>query len=151
MRREFGQAQVGFLLTGLDGGGAERNMLRLAAAFIARGHQADLMIPRLAGDYRAAVPSGMRVYRARIPGTDRELLRAVQRSGADVKVMTVNPFRVVWNWLALGRKASTYPFEGVTASMRMQLWSRGTFARRGLMCWCRRCRVPTPPRSAPPS
>ena len=101
--------QVGFLLTGLDGGGAERNILRLAAAFIARGHQADLMIPRLAGDYRAAVPSGMRVYRARIPGTDRELLRAVQRSGADVKVMTVNPFRVVWNWLALGRKGLHLP------------------------------------------
>ena len=60
---------IGFLLTGLDGGGAERTTLNLAAAFIERGHRADLVIPRLAGDYRTAVPDGMRVWRARIPGT----------------------------------------------------------------------------------
>ena len=55
---------VGFLRTGRNGGGAERVML--AAAPIARGHRADLVIPKLVGDYRAAVPSGMRVRRVRI-------------------------------------------------------------------------------------
>ena len=95
---------VGFLLTGVNGGGAERNILRLAAALIARGHRADLVIPRLAGDYRAAIPGGMRVWRARMPGTGRKLLRAVQRSGADVEAMTVNPFGVARSWLMLGRK-----------------------------------------------
>ena len=100
---------VGFLLTGLDGGGAERTTLNLAAAFIARGHRADLVIPRLAGDYRAAVPDGMRVWRARIPGTDRKLLRAIQRSGVQVEAMTVNPIGVARSWLVLGRKDLDLP------------------------------------------
>ena len=100
---------VGFLLAGLDGGGAERTMLNLAAALIARGHRADLVIPRLAGDYRAAIPGGMRVWRARIPGTDREILRAVERSGIQVEAMTVNPIGVARSWLVLGRKGFHLP------------------------------------------
>ena len=104
-----GKFHIGFLLTGLDGGGAERTTLNLASALIERGHRADLVIPRLAGDYRTAVPDGMRVWRARIPGTDRKLLRAVQRSGADVETMTVNPFGVARSWLALGRKGLDLP------------------------------------------
>ena len=100
---------IGFLLTGLDGGGAERTTLNLAAALIERGHRADLVIPRLAGDYRAAVPGGIRVWRARIPGTDRNLLRAMQRSGVRVEAMTVNPFGVARSWLVLGRKGLHLP------------------------------------------
>ena len=104
-----GGLHVGFLLTGLHGGGAERVMLSLAAALIARGHRADLVIPRFAGDYRAAVPGGMRVYRARIPGTDRKLLRAVQRAGVQVEATTVNPVGVARSWLVLGRKGLDLP------------------------------------------
>ena len=100
---------VGFLLTGLDGGGAERTTLNLAAALIERGHRADLVIPRLAGDYRTAVPDGMRVWRTRIPGTDRKLLRAIQRSGVQVEAMTVNPIGVARSWLVLGRKDLDLP------------------------------------------
>ena len=103
------QLHIGFLLTGLDGGGAERTTLNLAAALIERGHRADLVIPRLAGDYRAAIPGGIRVWRARIPGTDRNLLRAMQRSGVHVEAMTVNPFGVARSWLALGRKGLHLP------------------------------------------
>ena len=76
---------VGFLLTGLHGGGVERAVLNLAAALIARGHRADLVTPRLAGDYRAAILDGTRVYRERIPGADSKLLRTVQRSGVQVE------------------------------------------------------------------
>ena len=100
---------VGFLLSGLNGGGAERVILNLAAALIARGHRADLVIPRLAGDYRAAVPDGMRVWRARIPGTDRKLLRAMQRSGVQVEAMTVNPIGAARTWLVLGRNGLDLP------------------------------------------
>ena len=100
---------VGFLLTGVNGGGAERNILRLAASLIARGHRADLVIPRLAGDYRNAIPSGMCVYRARISGTDRKFLRTVERSGVRVEAMTVNPFGVARSWLALDRKGLHLP------------------------------------------
>ena len=100
---------IGFLLSSLSGGGAERVILNLAQSLIARGHRADLVIPRLAGDYRAAIPLGMRVWRARIPGTDRKFLRAVQRAGVQVEAMTVNPFGVVRSWLVLGRKGLHLP------------------------------------------
>ena len=100
---------VGFLLTSLNGGGAEHSTLRLAGALIERGHRADLVVPRFAGDYRAAVPGGMRVRRARLPGTDRKLLRAVQRSGVEVEAVTVNLLGVARAWLALARKGLDLP------------------------------------------
>ena len=100
---------VGFLPNSLHGGGAERAMLNLAAALIARGHRADLVIPRLAGDYRAAIPGGIRVWRARLPGTDRQFLRAVRRSGVQVEAMTVNPFGAARTWLVLRRKYPAIP------------------------------------------
>ncbi len=100
---------VGFLLTSLNGGGAERVMFNLARSLIDRGHRADLVIPRFAGDYRAAVPGGMRVHRARIPGTDRKLLQEVQRSGVEVEAMTVNPAGAARAWLALNRKGLDLP------------------------------------------
>ena len=100
---------VGFLPNSLDGGGAERGILNLAAALAARGHRADLVIPRFKGDYRAAITGGMRVWRVRIPGTDRKLLRAVQRSGVRVEAMTVNPIGAARTWLILRRKYPGYP------------------------------------------
>ena len=116
---------VGFLLTGLNGGGAERFTLNLAQALIARGHRADLVIPRLAGDYLAAIPGGMRVWRARIPGTDRKFLRAVQRSGVQVEAMTVNPFGAVRTWLVLSRK---YP--GILVRRRHRVYAYATMIAR---------------------
>ena len=116
---------VGFLLTGLNGGGAERNILRLAQALIERGHSADLVIPRLAGDYRAAIPCGMRVRRARIPGTDRELLRAAQRRGVEVEAMTINPIAIARTWLALGRKGLD-----LTARRRLRVHAYATMIAR---------------------
>ena len=100
---------VGFLLTSLAGGGAERAILNLAAALMARGHRADLVIPRLAGDYRAAIPAGMRVWRARTPGTDRKFLRAVRRAGVQVEAIAVNPIGVARDWLILRRKYPGIP------------------------------------------
>ncbi len=100
---------IGFMLTSLNGGGAERNILHLARSLIACGHRADLVIPRFAGDYRAAIPGGMHVRRARIPGTDRKLLREVRRSGIEVEAMTVNPIGVARSWLVLGRRYPRIP------------------------------------------
>ncbi len=104
-----GKLHVGFMLTSLNAGGAERNILRLARSLIERGHRADLVIPKFAGDYRAAVPSGMRVYRARLPGTDRKLLREVQQAGVEVEATTVNPIGVARTWLALAGKDFNLP------------------------------------------
>ena len=104
-----GKLHVGFMLTSLAGGGAERVMLNLARSLIERGYRADLVIPRFAGDYRAAIPSGMRVHRAQIPGTDRKLLRAVQRAGVEVEAMTVSPIGIARAWLVLARKHPGIP------------------------------------------
>ncbi len=92
------------MLTNLAGGGAERNTLGLARVLIARGHRADLVIPCLAGDYRAAIPRGARLYRGRFPHTDRTFLREVRRAGIEVEAMTVNPVGVARAWLALAWK-----------------------------------------------
>ena len=95
---------LGFVLPSLSGGGAERVTLSLAQSLIERGHRADLVIPCLAGDYRAAIPRGLRLYRGRLPHTDRTFLREVRRSGAAVTALGVNPFAVAWVGLVLGRK-----------------------------------------------
>ena len=92
------------MLTDLTGGGVQRNTLNQARVLIARGHRADLVIPCLAGDYRAAIPRGARLYRGRFPHTDRTFLRTVRRAGIEVKAMFVNPIAVAWTGLAFRRK-----------------------------------------------
>ena len=99
-----GRLHIGFVLPGLSGGGAQRSTLRLAQSLIERGHRADLVIPCFAGDYRAAIPRGLRLYRGRFPHTDRTFLREVQRSGAAVTALGGNPFAVAWVGLVLGRR-----------------------------------------------
>ncbi len=98
-----GRLHVGFVLPNLEGGGAQRVILSLAQSLIERGHRVDLVIPCFAGDYRAAIPRGVRLYRGRLPHTDRRFLRAVQSSGAEVTALCVNPVKVAWTGLVLGR------------------------------------------------
>ena len=105
-----GRLHIGFVLPSLGGGGAERNVLRLAQWLVERGHRADLVIPCFAGDYRVAIPRGVRLYRGRLPHTDRKFLREIQQSaaggaeGAGVTALGVNPFAVAWIGLVLGRR-----------------------------------------------
>ncbi len=82
----------------------QRNTFRLAQSLIERGHRVDLVIPQFAGDYVAAIPRGVRLYRGRLPHTDRTFLRRVRRSGADVTALGVNPIGVAWTWAVCGRK-----------------------------------------------
>ena len=93
-----GRLHIGFVLPSLIGGGAERTTLRLAQSLIERGHRADLVIPCFAGDYRAAIPRGLRLYRGRLPHTDRTFLREVRRSGATVTALGVNPGVAPFSW-----------------------------------------------------
>ena len=95
---------IGFVLPSLSGGGAERTTLRLAQWLIERGHRADLVVPCFAGDYRATIPNGLRLYRGRLPHTDRTFLKEVQRSGAGVTALGVNPLTVARIGLVLRRK-----------------------------------------------
>ena len=95
---------IGFVLPSLSGGGAERITLHLAQWLIERGHRVDLVVPCFAGDYRAIIPNGLRLYRGRLPHTDRTFLKEVQRAGAGVTALGVNPLTVARIGLVLGRK-----------------------------------------------
>ncbi len=110
---------IGFVLSSLNGGGAERVILNLAQSLIDRGHRADLVIPRLAGDYQAAIPHGLRIYRGWFPRTDRTFLRTVQRSGVEVEALGMNPVAVAWIGLVLSRK---YP--GVRVPRQRSLYAK---------------------------
>ena len=109
---------IGFVLSSLNGGGAERVILNLATALIAGGHRADLVIPRFAGDYRAAIPRGLRFYRGWFPRTDWTFLRRVQQSGVEVTALGMNPVSVAWIGLVLSRK---YP--GVRVRRKRSLYA----------------------------
>ncbi len=100
---------IAFVLTDLGGGGAERNTLDLAGSLARRGHRVDLLVPRLAGDYQTSIPRGIRVYRARLPHTDRKFLRAVRGAGFEVQAMPVNPLGVARAWRTLRRRHPGIP------------------------------------------
>ncbi len=100
---------VAFMLTSLNAGGAERNMLNLVRSLIECGHRVDLVIPLFAGDYLSDIPRGMRIYRARLPHTDRKFLRAVRRTGVEVEAVAVNPIGVARTWWVLRRKHPGIP------------------------------------------
>ena len=94
---------VGLALSALEGGGAERATLSLAAALIERGHRVDLLLLRCAGAYRSAIPDGVRLYFPRRPGSDRGLLRSCRERGIGMRSLPVNPLSAARLWLALRR------------------------------------------------
>ena len=100
--------RIGFALSGL--GGAKRSTLHLAQPLIQPGRRADRVIPCFAGDCRTAIPRRARMYRGRLPHTDRTLLREAPQSaaggaeGAGVKAPGGNPFVVARVGLVLDRK-----------------------------------------------
>ena len=59
-------SHIGMVLPNLDGGGAERAMLTLAASLIERGCRVDLVLMRLKGRYKTTIPDGVRLYHQRL-------------------------------------------------------------------------------------
>ncbi len=99
-----GKLHIAFMLASLNVGGTGRNMLNLARSLIGRGHRVDLVIPRFVGDYRATIPRGMRIYRAKLLYTDRKFLREVRRAGVEVEASTINPVGCARAWRVLDRR-----------------------------------------------
>lgn len=56
-----GSPRLAVFIPKLAGGGAERNMLRLSAAFAARGHSVDLVTCRATGAFSTHIPSEVRL------------------------------------------------------------------------------------------
>lgn len=101
---------VGLVLSALEGGGAERATLSLAAALLARGHRVDLLLLRCAGAYRSAIPDGLRLYYPRRPDSDRDLPRVCRARGMETRSLSPNPLAAARLWLKLRR---AYPALGV--------------------------------------
>ena len=101
---------VGLALSSLEGGGAERATLSLAAVLLARGHRVDLLLLRCAGAYRSAIPDGLRLYYPRRPDSDRDIPRVCRARGMETRSLSVNPLAAARLWLALRR---AYPALGV--------------------------------------
>lgn len=59
-------ARIALLLPNLGGGGAERVVLNLAAAFLADGHKVDLVVMQGRGELIDAVPDGARLVDLRV-------------------------------------------------------------------------------------
>ncbi len=97
-----GRGHVGLVLPNLGGGGAERATLALAGALIERGWRVDLMLLRLAGRYRATIPSGVRLWYPAGGRRDGDLLRHCRDRGIAVRRLAAGPggtlaaWRLVW-------------------------------------------------------
>ena len=61
MNQEDRQAPIALFLPTMDDGGAEHVMLRLGAAFVARGHSVDLVVAIPGGPIESKIPATLRV------------------------------------------------------------------------------------------
>ena len=64
-RASSGSKHIALAMPSLAGGGAQRVMLDLAGAFLARGHRVDLLLCRATGELRGEVPDGVRLVELR--------------------------------------------------------------------------------------
>lgn len=103
-RRNTNRFHVGFVLSDLYGGGAQRVLLTLARLLIQRGHRIDLLLLRPSGDYKSHIPDGMRMYYLRGRRFDRELLQSLLSRRIPVMPLWIGPFSILRIWFALRRK-----------------------------------------------
>lgn len=90
--------RLAFFLPNLEGGGAERVTLNLAAGFAARGYQTDLVLVRAEGPLLAHVPSAVRVIDLKAPAvlrSVRPLAAYLRRERPRVLLAALNNANVV--------------------------------------------------------
>jgi hypothetical protein len=73
---------IAILLKSLLGGGAEHVMLALAAEFAGRGHRVELVLGRMRGPLKKALPEGMAVRELEVCWLPRPLDRHLFASAA---------------------------------------------------------------------
>jgi glycosyltransferase involved in cell wall biosynthesis len=105
---------LALFLSGLAGGGAQRRMLTLAAAFAKRGHRVDVVVPRPEGPFRAELSDAVRLRSldsrwTRLPGVRSRrglwvlasapaLARYLARERPAVLLSTSNPANLAALW-----------------------------------------------------
>ena len=104
MRPGSGKLHIGFVISNLAGGGAERVILTLADTLIKCGHRVDLVMEEFTGDYRSGIPQGLRLYSPIPRSSNEELLAYCRERDIEVNGLTINPVAAAWTWLVLNRK-----------------------------------------------
>ncbi|MDH3993883.1 MAG: glycosyltransferase [Gammaproteobacteria bacterium] len=126
--------RIAILLPSLEGGGAERSMLNLAAGFVARGRQVDLVLCKRKGAYMNEVPQGVRVVELQGSGTfGARLFPALAQPGLSVAMLRpvilakkspseISRFKALRDYLLSGQidvLVSALPYANLLA-----LWAR---------------------------
>ncbi len=105
--------RIGIVLPNLGGGGAERVVLTLAGALLRRGYPVDLVLLRLNGEYKRAIPGRIRLYyRKRKRTTDPTLLAHCRERRIEARPLAVNPLATVGARRVLQRIYSGVRFKG---------------------------------------
>ena len=79
-------------------------MLTLAGALVERGYRVDLVLLRLRGPYRAAIPEGIAVYHHLARKPDRELARYIRARGLALRPLRTGPLEALAGWRRLRRR-----------------------------------------------
>lgn len=95
---------IGFVLSDLYGGGAQRVMLTLAGTFIQQGHQVDLLLLRPSGHYSASIPNGIRLYYLKGRRFDHRILQSLQNDRVPIVSLWITPVSMLRMWFVLRRE-----------------------------------------------
>lgn len=79
-------------------------MLTLAGALVERGYRVDLVLLRLSGPYRAAIPDGIAVYYHLGRAPDPELARYIRARGVALRPLRAGPLEAFAGWCRLRRR-----------------------------------------------
>jgi glycosyltransferase involved in cell wall biosynthesis len=94
----------------MDGGGAERAMMKLAGGIAARGFDVDLVLSRAEGPYLAEVPSDVRVVdlgAGRVLASLPRLVRYLRRERPAAMLTSLNYVNVVGIWARWAARVKT--------------------------------------------
>ena len=79
-------------------------MLTLAGSLIERGYRIDLVLLRLSGPYRAAIPNGITVYYHCSRTPDPDLARYIRARGIALRALRTGPLEAFAAWCRLRRR-----------------------------------------------
>jgi len=94
----------------MDGGGAERAMLKLAGGIAARGFEVDLVLSRAEGHYLAEVPPEVRIVdlgAGRVLASLPRLVRYLRRERPSAMLTSLNYVNVVGIWARWAARVKT--------------------------------------------
>jgi glycosyltransferase involved in cell wall biosynthesis len=127
--RSSGKERLAIFTSNMDGGGAERAMLKLAGGIAEHGHRVDLVLSRAEGHYLAEVPRTVRIvdlHAGRVLASLPGLVRYLRRERPTAMLSSLNYVNIVGIWArrAAGVQTRLVVNEQNTLSLEAQHSSR---------------------------